>query len=235
MIRTVVSLVFIVFGVQAQAAKAADASLLIERVLAAYGSDSAEGRGQTMRQVGRIVSFARGGKEASVTRLLQLPDRLRIEIRFPGEAPEIRVLNGDTGWKNGISAAPPLRDSMALQAARISLPWLLRDRRAETTELATIETPEGARRRVLQVGLQRGHTLVLEIDPDTAMVRRSVGRMVMGCQTIEFSAEYGEFRIWDGIVVATREAQHAMGQAIGYTLLEQVEMGVSLPKGSFKP
>ena len=50
-----------------------------------------------------------------------------------------------------------------------------------------------------------------------------------------FATDYSGFRQVEGILVAGREDQSAMGQPIGHNLIDQMELLESVPNDLFRP
>jgi len=207
----------------------------IDRVVAACGGLEAVQRLASMRQTGRVVSMMRGGAEGSVRRITGPSGRLRVEIVYPGEAPEIRVLDGAKGWRDGVEAAPPLIAAMKLQAARIMAPLLIHERRRAIRDLGVRAGPEGREARRLALALEPGLELVVDVDVGTALLASSHGVMtVPGMGEMQFAAVYGNYLRHDGVSVARREDQYAMGSYIGYTVLDDIAFGRQDP-AAFRP
>jgi hypothetical protein len=209
---------------------------LVEEVIATYGGAEKLASVTAVRQWGQLVSFRRGGSIARVERTLELPDRLRIEIAYPGEPDEVRILDREFGWRRAAEAPQPLYDSMLLQAARLSVPYILPAVRAELRDQGFSTDREGREIRVLELPLRHDLSLFIEIDSARHLIRRTRGTMLVGRDPVmEFSAEYHEHRMIEGVLVAMREEQFAMGRHIGYTTLDTVEFPDQVPPGSFVP
>ena len=208
---------------------------LVERVAAAYGGRAVLDRARRLRQAGRTISSMAGAGDGRMRRVFEYPDRLAVEIAGPGAAIERRVLNGALGWRNGVEAAGPMHGAMALQAARLALPLLLLDRAAEVVDLGTAYdvTPAGV--RTLGLALGDGLALFIEIDQDSARIQRTRGLLRRGGMAMEFSTDYGDFRVQDGLLVAAREEQRAMGQPAGVTLIDEVDLLDAVASDAFRP
>ena len=87
------------------------------------------------------------------------------------------------------------------------------------------------RRKLTGAGL----TLSVDIDETSAMIVASRGVLAMHDMEMVFAAAYREHREWDGVVVAAREEQFAMGQHIGQTIIENVFFPESVPNTVFQP
>ena len=158
----------------------ADAAAWLERMAEAHGGRPALARLSAFRQVGRTVSTMRGGASGRLTRVFQSPGRLRVEIAYPGAAPEVRLLDGPEAWKDGRPAEGPLRAAMVLQAARLVLPWLLLERAADVRDLGSETAADGRRRRVLGLALEPDLALLVELDVESGHILHSRGLLRQG-------------------------------------------------------
>ncbi len=218
------------------AASARDARELIERVIDAYGGRAALERVKAYRAEGRIVAV-RQGREGPTLRLFQRPDRLRVELRYPGE-PEVRIVSGVRGWrgtgKEMEEASGPMLEAMVLQAARAAVPWILMERVAD----ARRGKPRELRGRPLagiEIPLAAGLTLRVWVDPATRRVEVSQGVLDHHGMQTEFETVYGDFRKVNGVLFAFREENYASGAHTGYTALERVELNPKLRPNDFAP
>lgn len=208
---------------------------LVDRVVASYGGESALSQAAVMRQSGRTVAFMRDAT-AAMTRTFERPDRLRVELAYPERGTEIRILDGAQAWRQERPVSGPMHGAMTLQAARINLPALLRDERERLVDGGWATAADGTRVRLLRLPLSEKLALRVEIEPERARILRSTGTIFMGEHgAMEFTTEYSEFRSWEGVLVAAREEQYAMGQHIGYTVIEAVEFPGALDPETFRP
>jgi hypothetical protein len=74
----------------------------------AYGGEDALAGASRMIQTGTVTSTMRSGAEAEIVRLYERPVRLRVEIEYPGNESEVRILDGGRGWRNGVPASGPM-------------------------------------------------------------------------------------------------------------------------------
>lgn len=208
-------------------------SALIRRCVEAYGGPRALARAASLRQEGRVTSLLHPGAEGRILRFYERPGRLRVEIAFPGDPPEIRVLDGSRGWRNGEAVESARLASMLLQAARLDLPSLLVDWEARLQDRGSAEV-DGRTLRVVALQPAPGILVEAAIDERTALIVRSRGTSRDAKMPLEFITSYGDFRKVDGLVVAFREENWANGRNTGETVLEKVEL-VALPAGTFRP
>lgn len=207
---------------------------VVHKTLDAHGGEKALLKARTMRQVGTVASTVRGGTSGRMTRIFQHPDRLRVEIAYPGEELEVRVLDRDRGFRRGTAVRGPPLEAMVLQAARMALPLLLQERRNELVDLGN-QTVGGKSYRAIEPPLSKGLRLTAYVDPATGLIFRSGGRAGHGPSEIEFATAYADFRKVDGVLIAFQEKTYALGRHTGNTALEKVELLSAPPEGAFRP
>lgn len=204
---------------------------LLARIARAYGGERALARLRTYRETGTLES-QRG--VARTVRLFSPPDRLRVEIVYPDGSGEARVIDGQTGWRNGEQVAGPPRDAMVLQAARLDLPGLLLRNRRRLIDLGDVHR-DGRTLRGVGVPLSETLNLAVTVDPKTALIVHSEGALPGPGGQIRFATDYSDFRTVGGVLFAFREANFASGQKTGETRLEKIELLASAPAGAFRP
>lgn len=228
---TVLLLAFLLLPAAAPAAD--DVGALVKRTIRAYGGEKALAAASACRQEGTVTSIMRGGREGRIVREFERPDRLRVRIDYGTES-ELRIYDGREGWRQGQAVTGPQLDAMVLQAARMALPWNLRERRKSLVDKGTVDR-DGKELRVLQLPLGKGMTLDVEIDPSSGRILQSAGRGQEGLHALEFITSYSDFREVAGILVPFREGNYANGVVTGETKLSDVDVAKSLPPGTFRP
>ena len=197
---------------------------LIDRVIEAYGGRAALEQVRSYRLDGRIVATFQG-REGPMVRLFRRPNRLRVELRYPGE-PEIRIVDGAKGWRSTGGADPevvtgPLLDAMILQAARANVPWILLERAAEARTIEPLER-DGRTLAGIEIPLGAGLAFRAYVDPETHRVAVSQGRFDHHGMATWFETAYGDFRLVQGVWFAFREENFASGARTGETTIEKV-------------
>jgi hypothetical protein len=182
---------------------------IVDDVIAAYGGADAWKKVKAFRQVGTVASPMRPAP-GEVTRLWTRPDKLTIEIVYPASK-ETRIVDGDHGTQNGKEASGMGLAAMRLQAARLALPALLIDRRAD------VHVRDG---NVLEVAIAPAMTVTMEIDPKTHRVLRSVSK----AEGIEFATTYSDFKSVDGLLFPFSEENFANGTKTATTTLTKMEV-----------
>src|SRR5438045_3168506 len=105
------------------AAFASDPDALVDKVVTAYGGAAAWGKVTQVVAHGRVVPAMRKG-DGVMTRTWRGTNDLRVEIAYPENKTEVRVLENGKGTNNGRESNPMELDAMRLQAARLALPKL---------------------------------------------------------------------------------------------------------------
>jgi hypothetical protein len=182
---------------------------LIARVMTTYGGAAAWSKVTGLHETGTVIPAMRPG-EGKLTRDWQRPDKLRVEIVYPTST-EVRVVDGDHGTQNGKDATGMGLDAMRLQAARLSLPELLIEKRETLRQMGD---------RVIEIPLAPSMTLTVEVDPETGHIIKSTGK----ASGIEFSTSYTDFRNVDGLLFAFREENSAAGMKTGTNQLAKIEV-----------
>ncbi len=244
--RTATALLAAVLFAWPAASSGADEVLgLLKKSVSAYGGEKALAT-LIFLESGRLTAAMRDGKEGSIARLYQRPDKLRVEVSFADETPEVRILDGKTGWRQSLEASGMPLDAMVLQAARFALPLNLLQRRSDLKDLGTVKR-DGRMLRVLELPLGGNLSITAEIDPASGRILRSTAKSAggMGGMSmsvggtpgggVEFATTYDDFRKVDGFLFAFREGNFAMGRHTGDTVIEKVEILKALPDGALTP
>lgn len=208
------------------AASAEPPKELLGKIAAAYGTTAPE----AMVEEGRTTSFRRG--EGKLLRQYQAPDRFSIRIDYSSGS-ELRTLLGEKAWQQGAPANPMLRGAIALQVARIALPWNMLAKRSSLIDLGPVTISDGKAGRAIEFPLEEQLKLVVEVDTDSGRILRSRGIYRMGEGTMEFATAYSDFQTIHGRLHATREEHYAMGQHTGFSVIEKVSYPASLPEDAF--
>src|ERR1043166_3197241 len=97
---------------------------LVDKVIDSYGGAAAWSKVTEIVAHGRVVPAMRKG-DGTMTRTWRGLDNLRVEIAYPENKTEVRVLENGKGTNNGRESNAMELDAMRLQAARLALPKLL--------------------------------------------------------------------------------------------------------------
>ena len=192
------------------AALASELDALAAKVVSAYGGAAAWSKVTEVVARGRVVPAMRKG-DGVMTRTWRGTDNLRVEIAYPENKSEVRVLDNGKGTNNGRESNAMELDAMRLQAARLALPKLLADKRISL---------RAAGPNAIEVALDGGLTIELEVDPATGHIVRSTGRSGQ----MAFATAYSDFRAVNGLLVPFHEENSAMGMKTADIFLEKVDI-----------
>lgn len=201
---------------------------VLDKVATAYGKTPPP----AAIEHGTTTSFRRG--DGQLLRMIKAPDRFLIRIGYANGA-EVRTMIGPDAWQQGKRANPILRGAIALQLARLALPWNMLARRDAVTDLGDISSPEGKNLRVVEFPLEDRLKLVVEIEAESGRILRSRGLQTVEGNTMEFATAYSDFRSTGGRMHAARETHFAMGQHTGYSVIDRVEYPETIPDSAFAP
>jgi len=211
----------------------AEVHALVARCVQAHGGPAAAARAARQQQVGTVTSLLHPGAVGRIGRVYERSGRLRVEVQWPGEDGEIRVLDGGQGWRQGRPVGGGHLASMVLQAARLDLPALLAAQEARLEDRG-VQTVEGRKVRVLALELAPQLFVEAGLDPATGRLLRSRGYST-GLEKVDFITTYEDHRVVDGVLVAFREVNWANGKTTGETVLEQASFPAALPPEMFRP
>lgn len=186
---------------------------VIDDVLQAYGGADAWKKVKSFRETGTVASPMRPAP-GDYVRNWTRPDKLTVEVTFP-TSKEVRIVDGEHGTTNGKEATGTALDGMRLQAARLALPSLLADRRADVRDLGTRDG-----RRILEVPVTADLMVTAEIDPATNRILRSTSKG----KTLDFATNYSDFRSVGGLLFAFGEENFASGAKTANITLTKVEI-----------
>ncbi len=207
---------------------------LIRRSMAAYGGERARVRLGTVKVAGKITSPLHPGETGRYTRVFSRTGRLRMEIAFPGSAPEVRVLDGARAFRYGEPAPGPVATTLQLQAARLDLPALLLEWEARVVDEGEV-THEGQKLRVLGLEIGAGMRVEAGIDPRSGRILYARGVARTGPRELELFTVYHDFRMVDGVLVAFHEDGWANREPTGEVELNGVEFPEDIPDTAFQP
>ena len=194
-------------------ARPAELDALVAKVAGAYGGAAAWAKVTSIDARGRVVPAMRKG-DGTMTRVWRGNDDLRVEIVYPDKT-ETRVLEHGKGTNNGRESNAMELAAMRLQAARMALPLLLVQHKAELRDLGVHDDIHS-----IEIPLAAPMTMTVDIDPKSGRIVRSVGRS----GEVAFATQYGDFRTVDGLLIAFHEENSAMGMKTADIFLDKVEV-----------
>lgn len=217
-------------------APAQDGAELAALCIEAYGGEEAIAAASAFMQIGEIVSTGRDRGAGRLLRAFHRPDKLRVEILYPDEDVEIRVLVGNQGWRGGRPVGGAMHLAMVLQAIRLDYPGFILAAPEQLAEADPVER-DGQSFRVLVMDVGAGLTVAAEIDAETGRIHRTIAHIPYERvpQGLEFVNEYSDFREVNGVLFAFRETTYAQGRHTADITLEEVNTFDVLPAEHFDP
>ena len=181
---------------------------IVSRVVDAYGGEKAMRAMHGYYATGNQWA-AQSDEPMRAERWFARPDRLRLDLDYPDHH-EIRITDGDVGWLGSsprdLAPAVPVRLlAMRLQTARLDLPLRLLEHRDEIEGRGA--DAEG--RSVLRIPIDATLHIDYHVDPETWRITRVTTGM--SHPSLEFVADYDQFRTVDGVLVPFREVTYAGG------------------------
>jgi len=180
---------------------------VVSRVIDAYGGEGALRAEHGYHATGDQVA-EQTQTPIRAERWFERPDRLRLDLAYPDHH-EIRLIDAAKGWSgSSIETLEPVHSvklqAMRLQTARLDTPIRLQEHQAEIELRGT----DDAGRTVLRLPLDTGLYVDYHIDRETDHIVRVTTGM-SGPPSIEFIADYDDFRKVDGVLVPFKEVTYA--------------------------
>jgi len=210
------------------------AAALLRRCMAAYGGERAKVRLGRVKVTGKVTSPLHPGEVGRYTRVFNRTSRLRMEIAFPGGAPDVRILDGVRAFRYGEPVAGPIAAALQLHAARLDLPALLLEWEPRVMDEGEV-THQGQKVRVLGLEVAAGQRIEAGIDPRSGRILYVHGVSRGGPREMDAYVVYGDFRKVDGVLVAFAEDSYANGEPLGQVELSTVEFPDDVPESEFLP
>ncbi len=179
------------------------------RVIDAYGGEEALRSALGYHASGSQLAM-QSETPIRVERWFARPDRLRLELAYPDHH-ETRITDGTQGWtgpsRESLDPASPLKlQAMRLQTTRLDTPLRLLEQKDEVEWRG--KDPEG--RPVLRLPIDTGLYIDYHVDPETWHITHVTMGMA-GPPSMEFSADYDDFREIDDVLIPFKEVTYAGG------------------------
>lgn len=209
----------------------------VSRILLGYGGWGRLAPVKAYRVEGEVFSGMRH-EAVPTTRVFARPDRFKTMIDYP-EGIEARILDGDEGWRMAhgrplAEAEGPMLLSMALQAARAGIPWILAERESAARVIEP-RAENGVKLPGLEIPLGEGLVLRVWTNPVTHLVEVSEGALRTPGAFATFENYYSDFREVDGVMFPFHEENFASGTQTGVTTVRRVIVNPPLAPGEFRP
>lgn len=201
---------------------------LFDKIATAYGTTAPA----AIRETGSMTTLRKGN--GVLLRLYRFPDHFRSAIKYDSGI-EVRTMIGKQAWMQDQPASGALRGAIALQKARVGLPWNML---AETAvqDLGTIVDVNGKVLQAIEVPLEKGLKMVVDVEPETGYIVRCRGQVAVDSgKTLEFTTVYSNFQTQQGRVHAMIEKHFIMNMSIGQSTIETIDYPTTLSEDAFNP
>jgi hypothetical protein len=212
-----------------------DLDALVDKVVKAYGGREALEKFTALRETGRVEAAMGAARSVPTVRIYERPLKLRVEVGEASKTPEVRVLDGQKGWRNGKESTGMGYEAMVLQAVRLDLPFRLLSQRKVLVEKEPVDY-QGKRVRVLELPLEHGLSVRAGIEPETGRILFSAGTTGSGPSgPTTFETRYDDFRTVEGRLFAFKETNFASGTKTADIVVSKIELLKAPPDDAFKP
>jgi len=196
--------------------------VVIRKSVEVYGGADNLRATQARRYEGVQPGAASSLSAIKFERLQRSPTSLKVVRHRMGKILEVRKLERDEGYRQGVRVQGASLAAMQVQSARMSLPLLLLDRLDEVRDLGTRDQPQTPR-RVFALTIAPKVTLEVEIDPSSYHVVRTIGIIEQeGQPPFEFTTVYEDLRQVDSVLIPFRELQQINGKTVATQQMEKV-------------
>ena len=218
------------------AAAGTELDALVDKLAGAYGGRVKLEDSAVVRESGRVEAVRNAGHSIPTVRTYARPLKLRVEIGGASNPGEVRILDGEKGWRNGKESSTGMGyEAMVLQAVRLDLPYQLLSQRKVLAEKESVDL-EGKRLRVLELPLTNGLSIAVGVEAETGRILFSRGTTQAGPEgSTTFETRYDDFRTVAGRLFAFKESNFAGGTKTADIFLTKIELLKVPPADAFKP
>lgn len=230
---SVVFLILVSFNLSSCSSAEGD---LIGEMIVAYGGEDNLKKLNSYKAEWDMVNMMTS-TEGSAVVYLKFPDKFRVEVTGGMSGFETRVINGVRSGK-GVRNRPiseesgPMASATKFQLRRLYTPLMLR----EIQPMLKLEDyKEGDKYMVLTHNQGQGmFTIRYYVNPKTKLLDKVVGSLPMDRRTIEFAAEYGDYRKVGGVMMHHTENKFAANMNTAFLTLKNITLNAAIEPGLFK-
>ncbi len=194
---------------------------LREKMFDAYGGRERLSQIQSIAAEGRITALIRGD-HGVYHRALRRDGKLFVDIQYT-RSRETRILNGTQALRgvdgNLEQVSGPGYLAMVYQYNELSMPFALLDDSFSVRDLGR-ESRDGAAVRILQCTDRSGNSMDVFVDEFTYRIVKTLGSFSVGGKTTSLSAEFSDFRFFEGVLLPFRIVNYAGGTRISETVID---------------
>ena len=206
------------------------------KIFDAYGGRERLSQISSIAAEGSITALSRGD-HGIYRRALRRDGKLFVDIQY-SQSRETRILSGKRALRgiNGkleeVSGAGYL--AMVYQYNELSMPFAFLDDSFAVKDLGR-EPLAGSAVRVLHCTDRAGNTLDVFVNEESYRIVKTLGSFSVGGASTSLSAEYGDFRFFEGVLVPFRIVNYSGETRISETIIDDYLFNAQLDDTMFDP
>jgi outer membrane lipoprotein-sorting protein len=209
---------------------------IVQDVIQAYGGKDALSRITCLSEKGAITAYMRGGK-GTYSVVMKRGRKLLVEIAYTNMT-EKRILNGDRGYRGSEAQVTEVQgapyDAMVYQYNQLDLPYGLADGTL-TAKYLRKGMVRGRTVDVLEVVDGKGNKMEMSVDKETHRILKTSASFGHGAQSAVLSAEFGDFKKVDGVLLPFEIANYAGEFKISDTRISSYTLNKDIRDSVFAP
>jgi hypothetical protein len=213
-----------------------ESKTVIDKVIAAYGGSERLSKIKAIAAEGRITAIMRGD-EGTYRRTLRRDGCLFVDIVY-SRSSERRILHKDKGYRGTggkiEEVSGPRLQAMVYQYNELNLPYGLLDDSFTVKEIRK-DTLHGEAVHVLRLADRAGSQMDVFVHAENYRIVKCEGFFVMGTESTSLSAEFGDFRTIDGVLLPFKITNYAGGMKISITTIDRYQINPAINDSLFKP
>jgi hypothetical protein len=190
---------------------------LVEKIIDAYGGKVALAGVQTLSAEGTITRFM-SKDEGTYTRFMRRDGNLLVSIAYSNSL-EVRLLNGPKGYRGAPGqlkeVSGDLYRAMVYQYNQLDLPFGFLDNALKITAVLTSNRP--GEEDTIRCKDRAGNALEVTLRRSDYRIVKTTGYFQVNAAMTSLSAEFGDFRMVDGVVLPFTIVNYAGGTKISVT------------------
>jgi hypothetical protein len=218
------------------ATPAQESDAVIGKVIAAYGGRERLAKVLSIAAEGRIVALLRGD-EGVYRRALRRDGSLFVDIVY-SRSSERRILHKDKGFRGTggkmEEVSGPRLQAMVYQYNELNLPYGLLDDTFKVISLRK-DAVNGETVQVLRLADRTGNQMDVSVNAGNYRIMKCEGFFDMGTESTSLSAEFGDFRAIDGVLLPFKVINYAGGMKISVTSIDRYQINPAIDEALFVP